>query len=189
MFMLSCSSARQPLPVSLALLQLHARSSCRISSPPSILAVSRTLQHTRASGGSPHGLHAHQRRPNSERTPVAAPAPRFCHFHTPTRSITAHNLSLTGPLSRHFPLTKLHISALQLFLAHPPSDLDKAHFSSSGAAMGATKLDGTAIAKRIRENLTAEIEEKRKINPRFIPSLKIIQGVCIRAQRRHNMSL
>lgn len=43
--------------------------------------------------------------------------------------------------------------------------------------MGAVKIDGTAIAKKIRENLHAEIEEKKKINPRYIPSLKIIQGV------------
>ncbi|KAJ4395933.1 tetrahydrofolate synthase [Gnomoniopsis smithogilvyi] len=41
--------------------------------------------------------------------------------------------------------------------------------------MGAAKIDGTAIAKRIRANLHAEIQEKKKINPRYIPSLKIIQ--------------
>lgn len=43
--------------------------------------------------------------------------------------------------------------------------------------MGAQKIDGTAIAKRIRATLHAEIQEKKKINPRYIPSLKIIQGV------------
>ncbi|KAJ4419242.1 tetrahydrofolate synthase [Gnomoniopsis sp. IMI 355080] len=41
--------------------------------------------------------------------------------------------------------------------------------------MGAAKIDGTAIAKRIRANLNAEIQEKKNINPRYIPSLKIIQ--------------
>ncbi|KAH8671363.1 formate-tetrahydrofolate ligase [Xylariales sp. PMI_506] len=41
--------------------------------------------------------------------------------------------------------------------------------------MAAQKLDGNAIAKAIREKLAAEIEEKQKINPRFQPSLKIIQ--------------
>lgn len=41
--------------------------------------------------------------------------------------------------------------------------------------MGAVKIDGTAIAKRIRENLQAEIEEKKRANPRYAPSLKIIQ--------------
>lgn len=42
--------------------------------------------------------------------------------------------------------------------------------------MGASNIDGTAIAKRIRASLHTEIEEKKKINPRYIPSLKIIQG-------------
>ncbi|PSR98995.1 formate--tetrahydrofolate ligase-domain-containing protein [Coniella lustricola] len=41
--------------------------------------------------------------------------------------------------------------------------------------MGAQKIDGTAIAKRIRESIHAEIEAKKQANPRFIPCLKIIQ--------------
>ncbi|KAH8902383.1 C-1-tetrahydrofolate synthase [Coniochaeta sp. PMI_546] len=41
--------------------------------------------------------------------------------------------------------------------------------------MAAIKIDGTAIAKRIREGLHAEILEKRKANPKYKPSLKIIQ--------------
>ncbi|KYK60675.1 C-1-tetrahydrofolate synthase [Drechmeria coniospora] len=43
--------------------------------------------------------------------------------------------------------------------------------------MVATKLDGTAIAKSIRERIGAEIIEKQKRNPRYRPSLKIIQGM------------
>ncbi|KFH45262.1 C-1-tetrahydrofolate synthase-like protein [Hapsidospora chrysogenum ATCC 11550] len=46
--------------------------------------------------------------------------------------------------------------------------------------MGATKLDGTAIAKSIRERLGAEIAEKQKLNPRYKPTLKIIQGTYVR---------
>lgn len=42
--------------------------------------------------------------------------------------------------------------------------------------MGAIKLDGNAIAKGIRERLGQEILDKQKLNPRFKPSLKIIQG-------------
>jgi methylenetetrahydrofolate dehydrogenase (NADP+)/methenyltetrahydrofolate cyclohydrolase/formyltetrahydrofolate synthetase len=42
--------------------------------------------------------------------------------------------------------------------------------------MVATKLDGTAIAKGIRERLGTEIAEKQKLNPRYKPSLKILQG-------------
>ncbi|KAB5539376.1 C-1-tetrahydrofolate synthase [Coniochaeta sp. 2T2.1] len=41
--------------------------------------------------------------------------------------------------------------------------------------MAAIKIDGTAIAKRIREGLHAEILEKQKANPKYRPSLKIIQ--------------
>lgn len=37
------------------------------------------------------------------------------------------------------------------------------------------KIDGTAIAKGIRERLHTEINEAQKLNPRFKPSLKIIQ--------------
>lgn len=43
--------------------------------------------------------------------------------------------------------------------------------------MVATKLDGTAIAKGIRERLGQDIAEKQKLNPRFKPTLKIIQGM------------
>ncbi|EFX04398.1 c1 tetrahydrofolate ligase [Grosmannia clavigera kw1407] len=41
--------------------------------------------------------------------------------------------------------------------------------------MAAVKLDGTAIAKSIREALRTEIAVKQKANPFFQPSLKIIQ--------------
>ena len=40
----------------------------------------------------------------------------------------------------------------------------------------ASKIDGTALAKRIREGLRQTIEETKKTNPRFRPCLKIIQG-------------
>jgi methylenetetrahydrofolate dehydrogenase (NADP+)/methenyltetrahydrofolate cyclohydrolase/formyltetrahydrofolate synthetase len=42
--------------------------------------------------------------------------------------------------------------------------------------MTARILDGTAIAKSIRERIGAEIAERQKANPRYKPSLKIIQG-------------
>lgn len=42
--------------------------------------------------------------------------------------------------------------------------------------MTATKIDGTAIAKSIRERLGAYIKEKQASNPRYRPSLKIVQG-------------
>ena len=48
--------------------------------------------------------------------------------------------------------------------------------SAPARAMTATKIDGTAVAKKIRERLRAEIAQVKEINPRFQPSLKIIQG-------------
>jgi 5,10-methylene-tetrahydrofolate dehydrogenase/methenyl tetrahydrofolate cyclohydrolase len=45
--------------------------------------------------------------------------------------------------------------------------------------MVAQKLDGNAIAKSIREKLCAEVTEKQKLNPRFKPCLKIIQGMTL----------
>lgn len=41
--------------------------------------------------------------------------------------------------------------------------------------MAAIKIDGTAIAKRIRERLRNEIAQKKQANPRYQPSLRIIQ--------------
>jgi methylenetetrahydrofolate dehydrogenase (NADP+)/methenyltetrahydrofolate cyclohydrolase/formyltetrahydrofolate synthetase len=42
--------------------------------------------------------------------------------------------------------------------------------------MVARKLDGTAIAKAIRERLGSEIAERQKLNARYKPCLKIVQG-------------
>ncbi|KAK8048896.1 formate--tetrahydrofolate ligase-domain-containing protein [Apiospora phragmitis] len=41
--------------------------------------------------------------------------------------------------------------------------------------MTAMKLDGNAIAKKIRERLAGEVAKKQEINPRYKPCLKIIQ--------------
>lgn len=64
----------------------------------------------------------------------------------------------------------------------PPADSRRA-FSSSAPAMAAAKIDGTAIARKVRERLHAEIAEKKTINPRFQPCLKIIQGALHVASR------
>ena len=45
--------------------------------------------------------------------------------------------------------------------------------------MVATKIDGTAIAKSIREGLKDEIVKIQQTNPRFKPSLVIFQGVYL----------
>ena len=42
--------------------------------------------------------------------------------------------------------------------------------------MTGSKIDGTAIAKSIRERLGSQIKERQQANPRYRPSLKIVQG-------------
>lgn len=48
-------------------------------------------------------------------------------------------------------------------------------FSHSASTMTASKIDGTAIARSIRERLGAQIKQRQETNPRYRPSLKIIQ--------------
>ena len=42
-------------------------------------------------------------------------------------------------------------------------------------AMAATKIDGTGIAKSIRERICTDIKKAQETNPRYQPSLKIVQ--------------
>lgn len=49
-------------------------------------------------------------------------------------------------------------------------------FSSDRSSMAGTKIDGTAIAKGIRDRLNADIKERQLSNPRFKPSLVIFQS-------------
>jgi 5,10-methylene-tetrahydrofolate dehydrogenase/methenyl tetrahydrofolate cyclohydrolase len=42
--------------------------------------------------------------------------------------------------------------------------------------MTGSKIDGTAIAKSIRERLGSQIKQRQQANPRYRPSLKIVQG-------------
>lgn len=54
--------------------------------------------------------------------------------------------------------------------------LQSSPFSTTSALMTATKIDGTAIAQSIREKLNAQIKKTQEQNPRYKPSLVIIQG-------------
>jgi len=47
--------------------------------------------------------------------------------------------------------------------------------SAAPLAMAATKIDGTGIAKGIRERINADIKKAQETNPRYKPSLKIVQ--------------
>jgi len=49
------------------------------------------------------------------------------------------------------------------------------YISAAPLAMAATKIDGTGIAKGIRERINADIKKAQETNPRYKPSLKIVQ--------------
>ena len=51
--------------------------------------------------------------------------------------------------------------------------------------MTATKIDGTAIAKGIRERLGEQIKKTQQTNPRYMPSLVIIQGMLMLDKYRY----
>lgn len=68
-------------------------------------------------------------------------------------------------------------SPLQARLPTPSTAAQRLrYFSCSPANMTASKIDGTAIAKAIRERLGAEIKRKQESNPRYKPALRIMQG-------------
>ncbi|KAF2719698.1 FTHFS-domain-containing protein [Polychaeton citri CBS 116435] len=61
------------------------------------------------------------------------------------------------------------------FQSTPRSRTGRCLFSRTRPDMAATKIDGTAIAKSIRERISKQIADKQASNPRYKPSLKIIQ--------------
>ena len=102
-------------------------------------------------------------------------------------------LSFVGPRSashapsfRLFPTTYFHLSRIQIGItsARYPSTrprpaqrqgLRARPFSAGARTMAATRIDGTAIAKAIREKISSDIKKTQETNPRYKPSLKIIQ--------------
>jgi hypothetical protein len=54
--------------------------------------------------------------------------------------------------------------------------------------MTASKIDGNAIARSIRERLGAEVKQKQATNPRYLPALKIVQGKCSQHCSKQPMS-
>ncbi|KAI9643013.1 tetrahydrofolate synthase [Ciborinia camelliae] len=107
-------------------------------------------------------------------------------------SLSTHHRALLSSLSPSPPFARVAQQILQLrgqssrssfssptkvSLVHPfnPQSGTTRQFSSTPATMTATKIDGTAIAQKIREKIHAQIDDAQKTNPRFKPSLKIIQ--------------
>ncbi|KAK5198043.1 tetrahydrofolate synthase [Exophiala xenobiotica] len=60
-------------------------------------------------------------------------------------------------------------------IKHLQSSARQTRLFSTTPVMGATKIDGKAIAQKIRERLASEIKEKQQANPRYKPCLKILQ--------------
>lgn len=130
-------------------------------------------------------------RPAVTPEPLAARTPRFCppapirntttlfsaRPYTPPYFLTSTSTS-TFPLALHSRrITLASPSVRPLPFGSDSLHPGKASFSTSRPVMTAQKIDGTAIAKSIRARLHSEIQEKKKANPKYIPSLKIIQGM------------
>jgi hypothetical protein len=84
-------------------------------------------------------------------------------------------------LARRFPASatppsKTHLARPSRHLYTPLTACASRHFSSTARIMTGSKIDGTAIAKSIRERLGSQIKERQQANPRYRPSLKIVQG-------------
>lgn len=108
---------------------------------------------------------------------LAAPTPRFCPSTTITTTTSFSKPTFTPSSSRN--LLRIRSSIIRRPSSIDSSALGRAFFSTSSAVMAAQKIDGTAIAKSIRGRLQVEIQERKQANPKYIPSLKIIQGVCL----------
>lgn len=109
-------------------------------------------------------------------TTTASPTPALLtpRKTEPHVSVPARVSNYTADSSLSLSSRNLNSFQVQSSLFHKPSPLRS--FSTSRSAMAAIKLDGTAIAKSIREKIAAEVVEKQKLNPQYQPCLKIIQG-------------
>ncbi len=91
------------------------------------------------------------------------------------RRFLAPRKALFSPLSSLLAFSTYTRRLLSTRLKHAHNG-QQTSFSSTSLAMSSKNIDGTAIAKSIRERLCVEIKNTQKVNPRFKPSLKIIQG-------------
>jgi methylenetetrahydrofolate dehydrogenase (NADP+)/methenyltetrahydrofolate cyclohydrolase/formyltetrahydrofolate synthetase len=91
--------------------------------------------------------------------------------------------SVIPPFTQATATSARHLSSLHTLL-RPAVDLAPPHVqqlsrrtltTTSPLAMPAQKIDGTAIAKSIRERINKDIADKQALNPRYKPSLVIVQ--------------
>lgn len=93
-------------------------------------------------------------------------SPKFGFSHCPTAESLLR--------SRPFLLNKTAISLAQCNLSTSFSSSGRS-FSSNSREMATEKIDGTVIAKGIREKINASIKKAQETNPRYKPSLTIVQ--------------
>ncbi|KAK8872854.1 formate-tetrahydrofolate ligase [Apiospora arundinis] len=94
---------------------------------------------------------------------------------TPSSSSLSNSSQRSWPQSRPFCSATTLPSRAQTLPHSSPVPRRLFSSASSYPTMTAMKLDGAAIAKKIRERLAGEIAQKQETNPRFKPCLKIIQ--------------
>lgn len=119
--------------------------------------------------------------------PFPATGPRR-HFFLQVRAVNFRlpTFSPRSPLSfNHFSSARgVRGSIVRSSAPSPPSGFlispaAASHRTFGSSAIMASKIDGTAIAKSIREGLKAEIEKTQDSNPRFKPNLVIFQGKLV----------
>ncbi|WQF89036.1 Putative formate-tetrahydrofolate ligase, FTHFS, tetrahydrofolate dehydrogenase/cyclohydrolase [Colletotrichum destructivum] len=165
-----------------------------LSLMPAALSTQNSLDQPSASRRSLVNLGVDTGRGPSGRRPCRALNPELDRCHSPlTVAAPAYTYparltsasvptSLSSSSSRHpkfYAFGHLRDRAASPFIARTLGSYGtispNRSFATSSPAMVANKIDGTAIAKQIRESIASDILEKQKLNPRFQPQLTIIQ--------------
>jgi hypothetical protein len=151
----------------------------RGSPSPSLLLARRTAVRFRSECQAHRPARARQNPP-----PIRAlPNPRnppftVCVVSLPQNSARGPAVPLVPHCLRYNPRFSLFAAASSSHSFHTAASNQRAvaSYPAMSANTMATKLDGTTIAKNIRARLANEISDKQKLNPKYRPSLKIIQG-------------
>lgn len=158
----------------------------RYGAPVRSLVPASPLGRTTTTGPAPHYGSQKPCRSSNARLSLL-PAQTYDYYTThasaalPTPRKTEPHVYVSAGISKYhtksafFPSRNPNLLLLQAQSPFPQPSAPRL-FSTSPFTMTAIKLDGTAIAKSIRERLAAEVVEKQKLNPQYQPSLKIIQG-------------
>lgn len=99
----------------------------------------------------------------------------------------ASSISLRAQLH----VTSLHATAFssQQYLRTRHLFQSSRYLSHTRPNMAGSKIDGTSIAKGIREKLNAQIKKTQETNPRYKPALVIIQGTSFKAPSMRDCGL